>query len=81
MLKELLDGSGPPVYRIAGKLYVDEKEARRWLAGKRARLDPPRSRLHDDERLRTFNDRYARAMTELAGGKTDAYAGLETIGA
>jgi hypothetical protein len=39
LLKELLNGAGPAIYRIGGKLYLDETEADRWLARRQARPD------------------------------------------
>ena len=75
MLKELLNGSGPPVYRIGGKLYVNEDEADRWLAGKRARLDPseaePGRKPSDDEQRRALNEQYAAGVRELLNEPTN----------
>jgi hypothetical protein len=39
LLKELLAGTGPAIYRVGGKFYVDEVEADRWLSRRRMRPD------------------------------------------
>jgi hypothetical protein len=70
LLKELLNGSGPTVYRIGGKFYLDEDEADRWLAGRRARPDervrakPPSPRSDPD----THNKLFGRAMRDFRAG-------------
>lgn len=84
LLKELLIGGGPVVYRIGGKLYVDETEADRWLARRRARPDERVRRKptfpRNDPRIDpdAHNKLYARAMKDFRAGlrEHDAHAEL-----
>lgn len=74
LLKEMLNGSGPAVYKIGGKLYLDEQEADCWLARRRARperqlkREPVFPMPGDYPAAEKMKKTYDAALVELAAG-------------